>query len=510
MSSSRPLSREQQLPGNGTAGPRPKVATSAQIDISSILFSSKPSSLPGSGTVTPTNSGRGVSPNGNNGHPPPHSKSSQRNSTGSSSSLGYTANGTPPPRLAPNTRSRSSNSVVTTATLRNTLRMSGDVGNVKSRDVSSDDDSVSDDSDRSGDEMHFPRGHSSSNNSGVTLPFEVSGRQGSPSGSTNGSKIMVSGMNRQRPTSGIVGLSGGGSSLGVTPKLRIAASAKIDSGGSTAGSPYATLPLWTPNSSTSNLTLSRQQSRDRDEGSTLSMNSGVSAATTRSIRSSSAVAANKHAEENRRAEEVARTRRKIADLEISNTSLMDINRSLEATIRKQQNEVQELKMRMQAAQLGELGYTSADVARAQSVEAIELTEADMQDDLMFKRLCMTIEQLVYEAKSALNHSTRPAGVKVLSLYEMYQKEAEEEDDSEDEDNDPNDTFIRKERGDMNSIEVMRHDDSDDDNDNDHDPALDSMSTLVDTKTMERTTLSTPIGNSLIAPVILDAPLAMVT
>ncbi|KAF9365805.1 hypothetical protein BGX34_008265 [Mortierella sp. NVP85] len=435
--------------------------------------------------------------------------------------------------------------------------MSGDVGNAKSRDVSSDDDSVSDDSDRSGDEMQFPRGHLSNNNSGVTLPFEVSGRQGSSSGSTNGagSKITVSGMSRQRPTSGIVGLSGSGSSLGVAPKLRIAASAKIDSGGSTTGSPYATLPLWTPNSSTSNLTLSRQQSRDRDEGSTLSMNSGVSAATTRSIRSSSAAAANKQAEENRRAEEVARTRRKIADLEISNTSLMDINRSLEATIRKQQNEVQELKMRIQAAQFGELGYTSADVARAQSVEAIELTEAEMQDDLMFKRLCMTIEQLVYEAKSALNHSTRPAGVKVLSLYEMCKqqidryilfysklvtmgccsqhrfivripilktfvfcllehpdlKEAEEEDDSEDdEDNDPNDTFIRKKRGNMNSIEVMPHDDSDDDNDNDNDSALDSMSTLVDTKTMERTTLSTPIGNSLIAPVILDAPLTMVT
>jgi hypothetical protein len=74
------------------------------------------------------------------------------------------------------------------------------------------------------------------------------------------------------------------------------------------------------------------------------------------------------------------------------------------------------------AQFGELGYTSADVVRAQSVEAIELTEADMQDDLMFKRLCMTIEQLVYEAKSALNHSSRPAGVKVLSLYEMCKQQ----------------------------------------------------------------------------------------
>jgi hypothetical protein len=59
-------------------------------------------------------------------------------------------------------------------------------------------------------------------------------------------------------------------------------------------------------------------------------------------------AASKLAEENRRQEEAARTRRKIADLEISNTSLLQINQSLEATIRKQSAEMQELKMRMQS------------------------------------------------------------------------------------------------------------------------------------------------------------------
>jgi hypothetical protein len=61
-----------------------------------------------------------------------------------------------------------------------------------------------------------------------------------------------------------------------------------------------------------------------------------------------AAVAAKQAEENRRTEEAARTRRKIADLEISNTSLLQVNQTLEATIRKQTTEIQELKMRMQS------------------------------------------------------------------------------------------------------------------------------------------------------------------
>jgi hypothetical protein len=61
-----------------------------------------------------------------------------------------------------------------------------------------------------------------------------------------------------------------------------------------------------------------------------------------------AAIAAKQAEESRRTEEAARTRRKIADLEISNTSLLQVNKTLEATIRKQAAEIQELKTRMQS------------------------------------------------------------------------------------------------------------------------------------------------------------------
>jgi hypothetical protein len=62
--------------------------------------------------------------------------------------------------------------------------------------------------------------------------------------------------------------------------------------------------------------------------------------------------------------------------------------------------------------------TAADLALAQSVEAIELTEAEKQDELTFKRLCLTIEQMVFDAKQALDQSLKPTGVKVLTLYDM--------------------------------------------------------------------------------------------
>ncbi|KAF9302898.1 hypothetical protein BGZ74_004674 [Mortierella antarctica] len=166
----------------------------------------------------------------------------------------------------------------------------------------------------------------------------------------------------------------------------------------------------------------------------------VSAAGNGSVVSSASATASaaKIAEENRRQEEAARTRRKIADLEISNASLLSINSSLEDKNRKQAAEIQELKMRMQSAQFGGelVGFSATDLALAQSVDAVELTEAERQDDLVFKRLCLSIDQMICEAKQALDQSTK-TGVKVLSSFDMYEKEsmADAEDEDEDEDDD---------------------------------------------------------------------------
>ncbi|KAG0269895.1 hypothetical protein BGZ95_001870 [Linnemannia exigua] len=171
-------------------------------------------------------------------------------------------------------------------------------------------------------------------------------------------------------------------------------------------------------------------------------------ATIRSIKSASATtsATIKQAEDNRRVEDAARTRRKIADLEISNSSLLSVNQSLEATIRKQASEIQELRIQMQSAQYGELGVTAADLALAQSVEAIELTEEEKQDDLTFKRLCQSIEHMIYEAKSALDQCSKPPGVKVLSLHDMYEKEIQEEEEEGDDDDEEDDENADNEYG----------------------------------------------------------------
>ncbi|KAG0196507.1 hypothetical protein BGX28_010040 [Mortierella sp. GBA30] len=164
---------------------------------------------------------------------------------------------------------------------------------------------------------------------------------------------------------------------------------------------------------------------------------------------------------NRRTEDAARTRRKIADLEISNTSLLQINQSLEATVRKQAAEILELKQRMQqsssSTQFNISGdndsdlllladitsqdrntttstttttKTSSVIAEETAVIILELTEAERQADLTFKRLCVTIEQMMFEARQALDQSMRPAGVKVLSSFDIHEDEEMEDDDTD--------------------------------------------------------------------------------
>ncbi|KAG0240136.1 hypothetical protein B0O80DRAFT_180503 [Mortierella sp. GBAus27b] len=198
---------------------------------------------------------------------------------------------------------------------------------------------------------------------------------------------------------------------------------------------------------------------DRDSNGSIAQPSSPTAATSTAPFSSpshtsntgattpAAVAA-KQAEESRRTEEAARTRRKIQDLEISNTSLLQVNKTLETTIRKQAAEIQELKTRMQSSQFGgDLSILSSDVSTPLAQEngsdpsnqingdanpetagiIHEMTETERQADITFRRLCMTIEQLIFEAKQALDQSMKPAGVKVLSSFDMFEKEDADDD-----------------------------------------------------------------------------------
>ncbi|KAF9961639.1 hypothetical protein BGZ72_002730 [Mortierella alpina] len=171
------------------------------------------------------------------------------------------------------------------------------------------------------------------------------------------------------------------------------------------------------------------------------------------VRSRSVAAANKLTGESRRTEDAARTRRKIGDLEISNTSLLQINQTLEATVRKQAAEIQELKQRIQSSSQFGTGFnlipdsttsqgkditseiipeitprSKSVITNETAVIILELTEAERQADLTFKRLCATIDQMMFEAKQALDQSLRPAGVKVLSSFDMHEKGEMDDDD----------------------------------------------------------------------------------
>ncbi|KAG0371078.1 hypothetical protein BGZ54_000526 [Gamsiella multidivaricata] len=270
--------------------------------------------------------------------------------------------------------------------------------------------------------------------------------------------------------SGIAGGGGGGSAVGL---LSTSVSSSTSSSSlSWASNPSITSPTSVPGSAaTSN---HHQQPPSPVSGTFPGSGPGPQQPTATTVRAvakptnSSAAAATaavaKQAEENRRTEEAARTRRKIADLEISNASLLQVNQTLEATIRKQAAEMQELKLRMQAQYGGDLGLLASDVTMLSQDNALdptqihaatnpeaaviihELTEAERQADLTFKRLCITIEQMIFEAKQAMDQSTKKAGVKVLSSFDMYEKELE--DGAEDDDPDT-----------ANQSMVMNEDDS---------------------------------------------------
>ncbi|KAF9947634.1 hypothetical protein BGZ72_010412 [Mortierella alpina] len=521
MNTARPSSRNQQA-ANGTgiastAAPprRAKVASAAQMDIS-MAYPSKPLSIVGSSTTNPplrptiASSASFSSNNSNNnsssnyGYP---AVNSNNNASG-----GYNT----PPRIG-TVRVRSSNSVVTTASFRNTGSPSSAVGAGPGRrdtgSVTSDDGTVSEDSDRAADDGQlYSGGHSisGSSNVGVSVPFGTMGRQTSATGSiysTAGPKIATGG--RQRTASSTVGVSNNGNSstvgsIATTPAarpVRIAAGASMSSSqsylgvssapGSNAGSVIGTSSPNLTSSTSSHLGVGNSSNNSSrmgptvstrngdDTGSVISMSSAISTSTNIqqqpvTIRSAKSVSS-RQAEETRRAEEAAkRTRRKVEDLEISNASLLQVNKTLEATIRKQAAEMAELKLRASSAHYGDLGYTAADLALAQSVEAIELTETERQDDLMFKRMCLNIEQMIYEAKHALDQSTKPTGVKVLSLYDMYEKEVTEDaEEGEDDDTEEgNRSFIQNKGKDEIgiSIEVLQLEDDDgDDGDDDTAP-----------------------------------------
>ncbi|KAF9904352.1 hypothetical protein EC991_002804 [Linnemannia zychae] len=289
---------------------------------------------------------------------------------------------------------------------------------------------------------------SSSSNTGGTTTF------GSASAITIPSLSVISASSSGHSLSGMVASNGGGvlssslsSSTSSSSLSWVGSPSQRNSNGYEPRSP-------SPTSSTPALSSQLQQLQQQQQQSLPPPPTSPGSASTQNVQrtatiktstsgAASVAAASKLAEENRRQEEAARTRRKIADLEISNTSLLQINQTLEATIRRQTAEMQELKTRMQSAQFGGdlswmtssqdqdsslMGTMTATTTPEAAVMIHELTESERQADMTFKRLCLTIDQMLFEAKQALDQSSKPAGVKVLSSFDMYEKEAMEDDE----------------------------------------------------------------------------------
>ncbi|KAL1918725.1 uncharacterized protein VTP21DRAFT_2747 [Calcarisporiella thermophila] len=127
---------------------------------------------------------------------------------------------------------------------------------------------------------------------------------------------------------------------------------------------------------------------------------------------------------NRQAEkaEEAKKNRKILDLEISNNSLSAINESLETQVRKQQAEISELKKKLSEFALIKYNSNSLDFSELGNIDDIELTEEDMDEERLFKRMCLYIESMIREGKRAISYVSK---TKVLTPFERGASDCEQ-------------------------------------------------------------------------------------
>lgn len=126
----------------------------------------------------------------------------------------------------------------------------------------------------------------------------------------------------------------------------------------------------------------------------------------------------------------AKSIRKIADLEITNRSLLSINASLEATKHRQAKEIRELRRKLRESRL--ILPPRAYRAVKSSLEPNEVAddeddgEDDEEDDgdavedgdEIYKRIKAVLEGLLANGKRALERSTTEGGAKVLSAEEV--------------------------------------------------------------------------------------------
>ncbi|KAI9481467.1 MAG: hypothetical protein EXX96DRAFT_566869 [Benjaminiella poitrasii] len=123
----------------------------------------------------------------------------------------------------------------------------------------------------------------------------------------------------------------------------------------------------------------------------------------------------------------ARVNRKIADLELSIKSLLTVNAMLEATVKKQASQLNQIKKQQSANEHG-IQYDS--IVEQELIEPVkdnssEENEEDWETDLLFQKLKKVTENMIEQGQRSLNFEYKILG-RVLSNY------IPQEDDEDDE------------------------------------------------------------------------------
>ncbi|KAI8093813.1 uncharacterized protein BX664DRAFT_313825 [Halteromyces radiatus] len=124
----------------------------------------------------------------------------------------------------------------------------------------------------------------------------------------------------------------------------------------------------------------------------------------------------------------ARVNRQIADLEISNQSLLAVNAMLEATVRKQASEMAQMKKQMSFSEGGGVNIHPLVLP----LPASDISEDEWENDKTFQRLCRMTDTMIEQAQQAVAFEFKGMG-RVIS----YTEQDNDDDDNNDDDDDNN-------------------------------------------------------------------------
>ncbi|ORZ01537.1 hypothetical protein BCR43DRAFT_181948 [Syncephalastrum racemosum] len=112
----------------------------------------------------------------------------------------------------------------------------------------------------------------------------------------------------------------------------------------------------------------------------------------------------------------ARANRKIADLEIEKASLLVVNTTLEATLRRQSERISELEKRLESSDGPLTPLSDKHEALLEAGNSDALSDEEVENDQTFQRLRAMLQALIEQAEVAVVQKTKVSG-RVLTDYQ---------------------------------------------------------------------------------------------